>query len=116
MCYITLYNYSKWQEVQIASMTTDEAWQHMDTELGMKDDMSWCCALLGYHPKSSQDHWQGQTEKKQDFLGFYIFQTHLGCRWLLQMTAADTFWPGTISPHIASMQFHPWGGGGEDCD
>ena len=27
------------------------------------------------------------------------------------MTAADTFWPGTISPHIASMQFHPWGGG-----
>ena len=42
----------------------------MDTELGMKDAMSWCCAVLGYHPKSSQDHWQGQTEKNRTFWVF----------------------------------------------
>ena len=76
--------------------------------------MTWVGAVLywGTTPSHLKITGKVKLKKKQDFLGFYIFQTHLGCRWLLQMTAADTFWPGTISPHIASMQFHPWGGGG----
>ena len=70
------------------------AWQHMDTELGMKDYMGWCCAILGYHLKvssrSSQGHCKVKLEK-HDFLCFYLFQTHLGCWWLIKMTAVDTF-------------------------
>ena len=86
--------------------------QHMDTKLGMRDGMGLCCALLGYHPKVTSRSSQGHCKvklKKQDFWGLYLFQAHLGCRWLLQMNAATHFLSGTISPRITSMQFHPWG-------
>ena len=43
-------------------------------ELGMKDGMGWCCALLGYHPKvtlrSSQGHCKVKLKKNMIFLVF----------------------------------------------
>ena len=89
------------------------SWQHMDTELGMKDDMGWCCALLGYHPKVTSRSSQGNCKVK---LCLYLFQTHLGCsagdyyKWLL----LTHFCSDTISPRIANRNYaiSLLGGGG----
>ena len=82
-------------------------WQQMDTKSGKKVAKGWCCALLGYHSKitlrASQGHCKVKLAKNIIFRIFYRFQTHLRCRWVLQMTAADTllYWSHTISPRIA---------------
>ena len=79
----------------------------MDTESGKKVAKGWCCALLGYHSKitlrASQGHCKVKLAKNIIFRIFYRFQTHLRCRLVLQMTAADTllYWSRTISPRIA---------------
>ena len=62
--------------LRFSSVELQPQWQHMDTELGMKDDMGWCCALLGYHPKVTSRSSQGNCKVK---VCFYLFQTHLGC-------------------------------------
>ena len=98
--------------LRFSSVELQPQWQHMDTELGMKDDMGWCCALLGYHPKVTSRLSQGNCKVK---LCFYLFQTHLGCsvgdyyKWLL----LTHFCSDTISPRIANRNYaiSPWGGG-----
>ena len=79
----------------------------MDTESGEKVAKGWCCALLGYHSKitlrSYQGHCKVKLAKNIIFRICYRFQTHLGYRWVLEMTAVDTllYWSRTISPRIA---------------
>ena len=85
----------------------------MDTELDMKDDMGWCCALLrGTTQRSHQIHLKvtARSNCKNMIFGFFIYSKPIWgagdyYKWLL----FTHFWSGTISPRIASMQFHPWG-------
>ena len=84
----------------------------MDTELVMKGCMNW------YHPKvtsgSYQGHWKVKLIK-HDFWWIYLFQTHLGWEWVLQMTAVDTFFVGYhFTTHRKGFVCHSsleWGGG-----
>ena len=69
-------------------------WQQMDTESDKKADIGWSCAFPGYHSKvtlrSSQGHCKVKLAKNMIFRIFYRFQTHLECRWELQITVLDT--------------------------
>ena len=93
-------NYSNLAVWNISFSSNDNIWI-----LNWVWKMTWVGAALKVTSRSSEDNCNVK-------LGFYLFQTHLGCRWLLQMTAVDTFWSDTISPRIAIMQFHSRGGGG----
>ena len=70
----------------------------VDTELVMKGGMNWCCALLGVSPqghlKVISRSLEGQTDKTWIFGVFNLFQSHLGWRWVLQMTAVETLLVG----------------------
>ena len=52
---------------------------------------------LEYHLKVTSRSYQGHQKVKlikHFFFGFYLFQTHSGWRWVVQMTAVDTFLVG----------------------